>query len=194
MKLTIIPITKTGQPGMKKDFFQVDEIPVIGGKPTPYSVWTKVKKVLSDDDELNDQYDFYVATETKVASGKTVTHRFFQPHSYNTEITENVCLECIKHAQNCDDIDSFMDSVLGLGIWDKENVSKKNRKEWLENVYNAVHRPFREVVAMSGMTKAAFARHFCMPIRTLENYVAKLEPPFYLSLSIQENLGFFHRK
>lgn len=45
----------------------------------------------------------------------------------------------------------------------------------LENIHDAAHMTVRDIIDISGMSKAAFARRFCIPIRTVENWVSDSE-------------------
>ena len=100
-------------------------------------------------------------------------------------------------SQNCDTLDQFMSVMLHHPHW--MDVSGKKvpeaRKDWIIQYWQAIHRPMREVLEMSGMGVAKFAREFYIPKRTVEDWKAGKRPPLpYTKLLIQESLGIFQRK
>ena len=100
-------------------------------------------------------------------------------------------------AHKCDTLEQFMELMLHHPFW--MDVSGKKvpeaRKDWIIQYWQAIHRPMREVLEISGMGVAKFAKEFYIPKRTVEDWKAGKRPPLpYTKLLIQESLGIFQRK
>lgn len=44
--------------------------------------------------------------------------------------------------------------------------------EILGNIHDVAHMPLKEIIKNSGMTQAGFATKFCIPIRTIQDWVS----------------------
>lgn len=65
----------------------------------------------------------------------------------------------------------------------------------LEQIHFVAHASMREIVKASNLTQAAFSTKFCIPLRTVEDWVAgRRNCPDYVRLMIAENLGIIDRK
>ena len=99
---------------------------------------------------------------------------------------------CVAEAANYDDLDAYVSDMMSSSIWgETENaLSLAQRRGQLCNVYTAATRTVREIVAAAGMTQAAFAEAFCIPLRTVENWCTGCrECPLYTRLMMQKCLG-----
>ena len=64
----------------------------------------------------------------------------------------------------------------------------------LKNIHYAANCSMRQLVSESGMTQAAFAERFFVPLRTLEDWVAgRRTPPPYVKLMMAELIGVIER-
>lgn len=59
----------------------------------------------------------------------------------------------------------------------------------LAEIHHVVWTPFREIVQQAGMTQRAFAEHFCIPLRTVEDWARGVgAPPIWVKKLIVEKL------
>lgn len=101
---------------------------------------------------------------------------------------------CVAEAANYDNVDAYISDVALSTIWDDapDAPIPPERLENLRNIYTAATRTVREVVAAVGMTQAAFAEHFCIPRRTVEDWCRGITKcPLYTRLLIQQCIGLF---
>ena len=99
---------------------------------------------------------------------------------------------CVAEAANYDDLDAYVSDMMSSSIWGdaQDSPSPAQRREQLRSVYTAATRTVREIVAAAGMTQAAFAEAFCIPLRTVENWCTGCrECPLYTRLMMQKCLG-----
>lgn len=94
-----------------------------------------------------------------------------------------------------------MDDKLFYNLWkealtepDKELYVMEHEREIsgniLDNIHDIAHMTVRDLIAASGLTKAAFARKFCIPIRTVEEWAAMRNPCVpYIRLMMAKELG-----
>lgn len=60
----------------------------------------------------------------------------------------------------------------------------------LENIWKASHLTFKKVLDASGLSQAAFADHFLIPYRTVQDwYARKSKPPVYIVAMLAELCG-----
>ena len=96
---------------------------------------------------------------------------------------------CVTEAANYKDMDAYVSDLELSSIWEDDNLPAP-RRQTLRSIYTAVNRTVREIVAASGMTQAAFAEAFCIPLRTVENWCTGCrECPLYTRLMMQKCLG-----
>ena len=68
-------------------------------------------------------------------------------------------------------------------------------KEWLKQIYTAVHRPVKDIAKDSGMSQSGLARCFGIPRRTMEDWCrGRYTCPLYTRMMMQEILGLVKRK
>lgn len=96
---------------------------------------------------------------------------------------------CVTEAANYKDMDAYVSDLALSSIWEDDNLPD-SRRQTLRSVYAATNRSVREIVSAAGMTQAAFAEAFCIPLRTVENWCTGCrECPLYTRLMIQKCLG-----
>lgn len=109
-------------------------------------------------------------------------------------IAPRVFEQCYGLLEKVESEEQFINDALKLAIWDKENVSREGREEWLRSLYIAYHRELKEIIEMSGMRIASFYRYFGIPRRTLQDWLYGFStPPRYTLFMIQEILGYVSR-
>lgn len=99
---------------------------------------------------------------------------------------------CARECAAYTDIDAYVSDMSLSDIWDDapEAEIPASRVSDLRAVWDAVHRPVREIVSAAGMTQTAFAEHFCIPRRTVEDWCRGVrECPLYTRLMMQRILG-----
>lgn len=99
-------------------------------------------------------------------------------------------------AKNCDTLEQFMELMEHHPHWmDISGVPvPEARKDWIIQYWQATVRPMWEVIDLSGMKLAQFAREFYIPKRTVEDWKAGKRPILpYTKMLIQEALGIFQR-
>lgn len=99
-------------------------------------------------------------------------------------------------AQNCDTLEQFLDLMTHHPHWmDISGAAvPEARTDWLIQYWQAMNRPMKEVMELSGLGVARFAREFYIPKRTVEDWKAGKRPPLpYTKMLIQEALGIFQR-
>ena len=99
---------------------------------------------------------------------------------------------CVAETANYDDVNAYVSGLSLSSVWGDtpDAPIPPERLDQLRGVYAAVNRPVREIVSAAGMTQAAFAEAFCIPLRTVENWCTGCrECPLYTRLMIQKCLG-----
>ncbi len=70
------------------------------------------------------------------------------------------------------------------------NMSKNETIAILENIHHAAHMTVKDIISLAGLTQHAFSTKFCIPLRTIENWVSqKGKCPDYLRLLFCRQLG-----
>ena len=99
---------------------------------------------------------------------------------------------CVAETANYDDIDAYVSDLSLSSVWGDapDAPIPPERLDQLRSIYAAVNRPVREIVSAAGMTQAAFAEAFCIPLRTIENWCSGCrECPLYTRLMMQKCIG-----
>lgn len=83
----------------------------------------------------------------------------------------------------------------GYPDWfDQINLDADEVIKALGQIHYVAHASTREIVRASGLTQAAFAAKLCIPLRTVEDWVAgRRNCPDYTRLLIAEKLGLIRR-
>ena len=108
-------------------------------------------------------------------------------------MTDTQLAFCVRESAAYESREAFISGLANSSVWGirEDNGIPQALTESLGVVWDAVHRPVREIVAASGLSQAAFAERYCIPKRTVENWCVKSrECPIYLRLLLQraENL------
>ena len=101
---------------------------------------------------------------------------------------------CVTEAANYSSSGAYVSGIMRASIWGDapDAPIPPERLDQLRSIYAATSRPVREIVATAGMTQAAFAEHFCIPRRTLQDWCRGVrECPLYTRLMIQQCMGMF---
>lgn len=83
----------------------------------------------------------------------------------------------------------------GYPVWfDDINQDVDEIVKILTDIHYVANCSMRQLVNDSSMTQAAFAERFCIPLRTLEDWVAgRRTPPPYVKLMMAELVGVIER-
>ena len=99
---------------------------------------------------------------------------------------------CIAEALICTDRAAYISDLCLSSIWgDPDGADIPAGRDLVAgDIWDAVHRSFRGILADAKISRAEFARRFCVPLRTVENWLAEIrEPPLYVRLAFQQLLG-----
>ena len=94
------------------------------------------------------------------------------------------------------DRDAYISDLALSSIWgDAEGAEvPQARIDALGSIWDAAHLSIKDIRAASGLSQAAFARHLCIPKRTVEDWERGARAcPGYLRLLIAEHFGIFRR-
>ena len=114
-------------------------------------------------------------------------------------MTDKQYTTCVTEAQNYTDREAYISDLALSSIWgDGPDADIPTaRMEQLGSIYDAVHRPIKQIAADAGMSVRAMAIRFCIPIRTAESWCgttdAARQCPLYTRLMMQECLGLLKR-
>lgn len=106
-------------------------------------------------------------------------------------MTDTQFAACVRECGAYSHLDAYVSDMALSTIWGDENVmDDAAARATLRSIYTAVHRTIREIVEASGLSQAAFARRYCIPKRTVENWCSGVNDcPLYTRLLLQESLG-----
>lgn len=99
---------------------------------------------------------------------------------------------CVRECAAYTDRESYVSDLATSSLWGlRENSGAPQPMiESLGVIWDAVHRPVREIVSASGLTQAAFGERYCIPKRTVENWCSgSRECPVYVRLLLQRAEG-----
>jgi hypothetical protein len=99
---------------------------------------------------------------------------------------------CVREMPRFADRDAYISELALSSIWgnDAEADIPPERLETLGKLWDACHRSVREVAAAAGLSQAGLADHFCIPLRTVQNWCSGINQcPTYTLLMMQEMLG-----
>lgn len=99
---------------------------------------------------------------------------------------------CVRACESYADADAYASDMALSSIWGdaEETDIPAERLDLLRTIYAAVNRPVREIVAVSGLSQAAFAERYCIPRRTVEDWCRGVrECPLYTRLLLQRAEG-----
>ena len=101
---------------------------------------------------------------------------------------------CVTEAANYSSSGAYVSGIIRASIWGDapDAPIPPERLDQLRAIYTAATCTVREIIAAAGMTQAAFAEAFCIPLRTVENWcTGRRECPLYTRLMIQQCMGMF---
>lgn len=107
-------------------------------------------------------------------------------------MTDTQLAFCVRECAAYKSREAYISDLANSSVW---GISGGNEihpalTESLGVVWDAVHRPVREIVAASGLSQAAFGERYCIPKRTVENWCSgSRECPVYLRLLLQRAEG-----
>lgn len=190
----------TPRNGEIKRFKPMDDIPIPG---TPIDngrcygdsnrLTMSIYQNTRDEDKLP-LYDFYVVDILDIRLLKIDVDYICIPHRAEIVIPIFLYDELLKMAQKYDDISLFVSEALNSELWNKYDVDKSCRDEWLKQMYIAVHRSVPEIIKECKLSQGKLAKTFGIPKRTIENWCNIAPPPIYVLLMMQECLGIYTRK
>ena len=97
----------------------------------------------------------------------------------------------VSEAANYGSVSIYVSDLSLSSIWDdSEGLDiPPERIAWLSDIWHVVNESTRWLRQRSGMTQAAFAERFCIPLRTVENWEGNVSsPPVYVKLLIYDAL------
>ena len=109
-------------------------------------------------------------------------------------MTDTQFAACARECAAYTDQDAYVSGLSLSDIWDDapDSPIPPDRLDQLRAIYTAAIRTVREIVSAAGMTQAAFAEHFCIPRRTVEDWCRGVrECPLYTRLLMQQCLWLF---
>ena len=179
-----------------KKFVPVEELPTPGTKivGTDYRYDKSRPAVLSKiqrtrDDGLQIGRDFYI-TNAIDDTGATIGELYFcTPHKMSNKPTREMFNTFISMAVKYDDIEKYVNDMMGSKIWEENDVVNDDREAWLRNLYKGAHMTIEGLLKEYRMTQMQFCKHFGIPKRTVENWVYLRQPPLYLLTLFEESLG-----
>lgn len=104
---------------------------------------------------------------------------------------------CVSESLNYSSRAAYISDIALSSVWGDAIDAEipASRLEALGGIYDACRRSVRDIVAAAGLSQRKFAEHFCIPLRTIENWCAgQRECPIYIRLMMQEALGLFRRE
>ena len=99
---------------------------------------------------------------------------------------------CVRECAAYENREAYISDLATSSIWGlrEDSGAPQPLIESLGVVWDAVHRPVREIVAASGLTQAAFGERYCIPRRTVEDWCrGARECPVYVRLLLQRAEG-----
>lgn len=96
--------------------------------------------------------------------------------------------ECAAYA----DLDAYVSDLSLSDIWcdSPDTEVPASRVADLRAVWDAVHRPVRDIASAAGLSQRKLAERFLIPYRTMENWCVGIrECPLYTRLMMQRILG-----
>ena len=101
---------------------------------------------------------------------------------------------CVRECAAYTSRESYISDMATSSVWgdSTDAAVPQARMDAIGAIWDAVNRTMREIVSAAGMTQAAFAEHFCIPRRTVEDWCRGVrECPLYTRLLMQQCLGLF---
>lgn len=186
--------------GEIKKFKPMNELPIPGtqiGDGTCYGGYKKLEMSIyqnaRDEDKLP-LYDYYEIDVLDARLLKSGVDYICVPHQPETKMHIGLYDELVRLAQECDNIDDFVDKAFNSESWETYDVGRDDREDWLRQLFIAVHKTVPEIIKECKLSQGKLAKTFAIPKRTIENWCAVTPPQVYISLMMQECLGIFKRE
>ena len=107
-------------------------------------------------------------------------------------MTDTQFAACIRECAAYTDPDAYVSDMSLSDIWgdSPEAGIPSSRVADLRSVWDAVHRPVRDIASAAGLSQRKLAERFLIPYRTMENWCGCVsECPLYTRLMMQRILG-----
>lgn len=186
--------------GEIKKFKPMDELPIPGtpiGNGECYGGASKLTMSIyqnaRDEDKLP-LFDFYEVDILDSRLFKYTVDYICVPHRAETTIHISLYDALVKLAQRYDNVDEFVTEAFKSDLWDKYDVDRNGREDWLKQLHAAVHRSVRDIIKECRLSQGRLAKTLSIPKRTIENWCDISPPPVYISLMMHECLGLFTRE
>lgn len=104
-------------------------------------------------------------------------------------------VELVKEVPAYKSRDAYISDMALSSIWGDapDDEIPAERLEQLGMVWDAVNRPVSEIVKSKGLSQAAFARLYMIPLRTLEDWCSGTRScRLYDRIFLQEAVGLLH--
>lgn len=104
----------------------------------------------------------------------------------------NIYHLCLSEAANYTDRDAYISDLALSSIWEDEAEVDipPSRLDWLGQLWDAAHRPIKEIASAAGMSQRKLAERFGIPYKTIENWsTGRRDAPAYIRMMMQECLG-----
>lgn len=107
-------------------------------------------------------------------------------------MTDIQFIKCARECAAYTDPDAYVSDLFLSTIWgdSPEEEVPASRVDDLRAVWDAVHRPVRDIASAAGLSQRKLAERFLIPYRTMENWCGGVsECPLYTRLMMQQCLG-----
>lgn len=116
-------------------------------------------------------------------------------------MTDEQFVFAVQSVSDFADPDAYVSDLALSAIWGDAPDAQipQSRIDTLRQIYSAVTRPAREIVQASGLSQAAFARKYCIPVHTVNTWcydrsaAGARECPLYVRLLLQQAEGLLPR-
>lgn len=125
--------------------------------------------------------------------------RYYTPSNFIKQMdtdSSRIYSLCVREAFNYTEQDAYISDTALSSVWaDRDEIIPESRINWLRSIWTAAHRTVKDICKDAGYTQRGLARHFLIPVRTVENWCMGVRTcPAYLSMLIQESLGLVSRR
>lgn len=124
---------------------------------------------------------------------KKIEHRVIRTTGYIADkIFRSLWVEAIASV----DRGAFVSDWALSSVWDDDPDADipADRIDALARIWYAAHLTIRDIRAHTGLSQAAFATRYCIPVRTLEDWERGVRScPDYLRLLLAESAGVYKR-
>ena len=107
-------------------------------------------------------------------------------------MTDIQFIKCARECAAYTDPDAYVSDLSLSDIWGDSPDAEvpASRVADLRAIWDAVHRPVRDIASSAGLSQRKLAERFLIPYRTMENWCVGIrECPLYTRLMMQRILG-----